>query len=108
MSTYAIGDVQGCYAELQQLLELIAFHSENDTLWFAGDLVNRGPQSLEVLRFIRNLKNVVVVLGNHDVHLLSLLNGHSYSNHTLYEILDAPDRHDIEDWLRQRPFFHYD
>lgn len=108
MTTYAIGDVQGCYDELQALLALIRFDPSQDQLWFAGDLVNRGHQSLQVLRFIRSLNNAVVVLGNHDIHLLALANGHAYKDHTLYDVLAAPDRQELVDWLRQQPLLHYD
>jgi bis(5'-nucleosyl)-tetraphosphatase (symmetrical) len=108
MSTYAIGDVQGCYDELQALLAEISFNPSKDQLWFAGDLVNRGPKSLQVLRFIKNLPNAIVVLGNHDIHLLALANGHPFPSHTLHEVLAAPDRQELIDWLRQQPFLHYD
>ncbi len=107
MATYAIGDVQGCYNELQELLQLIHFDSVTDRLWFAGDLVNRGPQSLEVLRFVKNLKNSVVVLGNHDLHLLAIANGHPFKDHFLHDVLNAPDRDVLVNWLRQRPLLHY-
>jgi len=108
MSTYAIGDVQGCYDELQALLKCIAFDPTQDQLWFAGDLVNRGPKSLEVLRFIRSLPNAIVVLGNHDLYLLLLANGHPHKNHTLQDVLLAPDCQILINWLRQQPLLHYD
>jgi len=108
MPTYAIGDVQGCYDELQALLECIALNPAKDQLWFAGDLVNRGHQSLQVLRFIRNLPNAVVVLGNHDIYLFSLANGHPFKDHTLHDVLAAPDCQELVDWLRHQPLLHYD
>jgi bis(5'-nucleosyl)-tetraphosphatase (symmetrical) len=108
MPTYAIGDVQGCYDELQALLDHIAFNPAQDQLWFAGDLVNRGHQSLQVLRFIRDLPNAVVVLGNHDIYLLSLANGHPFKDHTVQDVLTAPDCQELIDWLRRQPLLHYD
>ncbi len=108
MATYAIGDVQGCFDELQELLQLLNFDREKDTLWFAGDLVNRGPKSLEVLRFIKNLPKSVVVLGNHDLHLLSIAHGHPFKDHALFEVLAAPDREELITWLRHQPLLHYD
>ena len=111
MATYAIGDIQGCYDELQQLLKAINFKSDSDTLWFTGDLVNRGPKSLETLRFIKDLNdNAIVVLGNHDLHLLAA----AYSNRkpgrkdTLDEILNAADREELLNWLEHRPLIHSD
>lgn len=110
MTTYAIGDIQGCYDELQALLTDINFSPEKDTLWLTGDLVNRGQKSLDVLRFVKNLPNVITVLGNHDLHLLTL----AYSNnpppnkHTMQDILNAPDREELLNWLRKQPFVHYD
>jgi bis(5'-nucleosyl)-tetraphosphatase (symmetrical) len=110
MSTYAIGDVQGCFDELQKLLQLIEFDAETDRLWFVGDLVNRGPKSLEVLRFVKNLPNPVVVLGNHDLHLLTVFNcpNHLHGEHSLQDVLQAPDRYELIDWLRTRLFLHHD
>lgn len=109
MGTYAIGDVQGCYDALQQLLEKIQFEPQHDELWFVGDLVNRGDKSLEVLRFIKQLPRVKVVLGNHDVHLLALAHGKRHQgHHTLDAILHAPDRYDLLEWLQYLPLLHYD
>ncbi len=110
MAVYAIGDIQGCYTALMQLLEKINFHPHKDTLWFAGDLVNRGSQSLEVLRFVKNLgDNAITVLGNHDLHLLAQSQGlEKKFSHTLQTILDAPDKQELLDWLRHRPFIHHD
>lgn len=109
MSTYAIGDVQGCFDELQTLLTLVDFNPNKDTLWFTGDLVNRGPKSLEVLRFISKLPGVVTVLGNHDLTLLALAyTDFPITKHTLQTILDAPDREELLTWLRLRPLLHYD
>lgn len=111
MTTYAIGDIQGCYDELLQLLERIHFEPQQDTLWFVGDLVNRGHQSLESLRFIKGLgDSAITVLGNHDLHLLALAtaNRSPKKKDTLHEILDAPDRDELLHWLRHRPLIHYD
>ncbi|MCI0505853.1 MAG: symmetrical bis(5'-nucleosyl)-tetraphosphatase [Gammaproteobacteria bacterium] len=111
MTTYAIGDVQGCYDELQALLDLLKFDFRNDTLWLTGDLVNRGPRSLEVLRFIKSLGEcAVTVLGNHDLHLLAVAYGHEppKKNDTLTPILAAPDRDELLLWLRTRPLLHRD
>lgn len=109
MATYFIGDVQGCYAELQLLLEHINFNPREDRLGFAGDLVNRGPESLEVLRFVKNLGNAFVVLGNHDFYLLAL--GYEavefHGGHTLDPVLQAPDKYELLDWLRQQPLVYY-
>ncbi|MES9853727.1 MAG: symmetrical bis(5'-nucleosyl)-tetraphosphatase [Candidatus Thiodiazotropha sp. L084R] len=110
MAIYAIGDVQGCYDELQRLLELIHFDPAKDKLWFAGDLVNRGPKSLKVVRYIKSLGNrAVSVLGNHDLHLLALSQGNtSHQKHgCLTEILDAPDSNELIDWLRHRPVMYH-
>lgn len=111
MATYAIGDVQGCYEPLQRLLAHINFDPQLDQLWFAGDLVNRGPQSLEVLRFIKKLgRRAISVLGNHDLHLLAMhytkLN--SRKSDTLNAIFTAPDCDELLNWLRHRPLLHLD
>ncbi|MCW8854846.1 MAG: symmetrical bis(5'-nucleosyl)-tetraphosphatase [Gammaproteobacteria bacterium] len=111
MSIYAIGDIQGCYLQLQQLLDKLNFDHANDKLWFAGDIVNRGPDSLETLRFIKSLgENAITVLGNHDLHLLAVANGRGKQGKkdTIKDVLSAPDRDELLDWLLQRPLIHYD
>ncbi len=110
MATYAIGDVQGCYQSLQDLLVKINFRSDKDKLWFAGDIVNRGPDSLQTLRFIKSLgENAICVLGNHDLHLLAIAHGSGkqHKNDTVEDILNAADRVQLLDWLIQRPLMHY-
>lgn len=108
MAIYAIGDVQGCYDDLIKLLDTIAFDPQIDNLWFAGDLVNRGPNSLEVLRFVKSLGDTAVtVLGNHDLHLLAAYDsGIVHKKDTFQPVLDAPDVDELIDWLRFRPLFH--
>ncbi|ABS77008.1 bis(5'-nucleosyl)-tetraphosphatase (symmetrical) [Coxiella burnetii] len=110
-NTYIIGDVQGCYRELQELLELIQFDSTKDRLGFVGDLVNRGPNSLEVLRFLKSLSSPLIVLGNHDLYLLILGYGlmpeDSYE-HTLHAVLQAPDKLELLEWLRHCPLIRYE
>jgi len=109
MAIYAIGDVQGCFAELRRLLDKIRFDPVADRLWFTGDLVNRGPQSLETLRFIRSLgDSAVAVLGNHDLHLLAVAHGVSRVKRkdTFADVLTAPDREILIDWLRRRPLLY--
>ena len=106
MSHYAIGDIQGCRSEFRQLLELIGFSETSDRLWLVGDLVNRGPDSLAVLRDVKALgAAAVTVLGNHDLHLLTVAAGHTKSHRqdTLTAVLEAPDRDELLDWLTQRP-----
>jgi bis(5'-nucleosyl)-tetraphosphatase (symmetrical) len=111
VSRYAIGDIQGCYAELRELLAQLKFSSDRDRLWLVGDLVNRGPQSLEVLRFVRALgDNAITVLGNHDLHLLAVACGahRKRKADTLDHIFAAPDRDDLLGWLITRPLAHYE
>lgn len=112
MVDYAIGDVQGCYEPLQRLLNEIQFNDRADRLWFVGDLVNRGPQSLAVLRFVKSLPIVPrVTLGNHDLHLLAKLIGDNTwknSDDTLQEILQAPDREELGHWLRRQSILYHD
>ena len=111
MSTYVIGDLHGCIKPLQRLLDKLQFDPANDTLWFVGDLVNRGPESLATLRFVKGLgNNTQVVLGNHDLHFLAVYHGirkHSGKD-TLQELTNAEDSKDLVDWLRSRPFLHHD
>jgi bis(5'-nucleosyl)-tetraphosphatase (symmetrical) len=112
MARWAVGDVQGCCAELEELLQRIRFNADRDQLWFTGDLVNRGPQSLVALRRVRDLAaNAIVVLGNHDLHLLALAllpDRKPRRSDTLEEILAAPDREALLDWLLGRPLAHHD
>ena len=111
MATYAIGDLQGCYTALQQLLELINFNAARDRLWLVGDIVNRGPDSLAALRFARESGDVVtMVLGNHDLHLLMVAAGITkmHASDTLQQILDAPDRKELLFWLRHQKLLHLD
>lgn len=107
MATYAIGDVQGCYDELRALLDRIRFDPASDRLWFAGDLVNRGPRSLEVLRFVKALGDgAVSVLGNHDLHLLATSQGVRHNpKDTIGEVLTASDREALLDWVRYQHLF---
>src|ERR1700735_850614 len=111
MALYAIGDVQGCDAELGALLSALKFSADRDSLWFVGDLVNRGPDSLKVLRRIRALGDAAtVILGNHDLHLLAVAYGGARlrDDDTLGAVLAAPDRTVLLDWLSSRPLLHED
>ena len=112
MARYAIGDIQGCCDELKALLARCKYSADRDELWFVGDLVNRGPQSLDTLRFVRSLgAGATVVLGNHDLHLLALAYGSkrkAKDGDTLQEILAAPDRDQLLEWLTGRPLAVYD
>ncbi len=112
MPRYAIGDVQGCYVELRALLQKLRFSADRDELWFVGDLVNRGPQSLATLRFVRALgAGARVVLGNHDLHLLALAMGSRRKprrSDTLDDVLGAADRDALCEWLLQLPLAVFD
>lgn len=111
MATYAVGDLQGCLEPLKCLLEHVNFDPAQDRLWLVGDLVNRGPQSLETLRFLFNMRHAVIsVLGNHDLHLLAVSRNieRLRKADTLQEILDAPDREELLQWLREQKLMHYD
>lgn len=111
MAIYAVGDIQGCYTEFEQLLELIEFDQKKDQLWLVGDLVNRGPGSLQVLRRVKSLSAAAItVLGNHDLHLLAVAAGvaEQQRSDTLDEILHAPDRDELLTWLRQQRMLHVD
>ncbi len=109
MATLVVGDIQGCYAALRRLLDKCAFDPARDRLWLVGDLVNRGPHSLAVLRFVKGLgPRAITVLGNHDLHLLVVAAGHVElrRDDTLDAILRAPDRDELIDWLRRRKLMH--
>jgi bis(5'-nucleosyl)-tetraphosphatase (symmetrical) len=113
MATYAIGDIQGCYKPLRKLLKAVDFKVGTDELWCVGDLINRGPKSLDTLRYLRDMgESATIVLGNHDLHFLALFYGcapDDVSNrHTLDQLLAAPDCGELADWLRQKPLAHYD
>lgn len=111
MPRYVIGDVQGCYTELQALLKKIQFNPLLDQVWFCGDLVARGPDSLATLRFIRALgHSAKVVLGNHDLHFLACVYGFASAEPAdqLDELLKAPDLRELTDWLRQQPLMYFD
>ena len=109
MATYAIGDIQGVFEALERLLDRIKFDSSRDRLWFVGDIVNRGPDSLASIRFVKSLgENAVTVLGNHDLHLLTVAAGFAkiHRGDTFEDILNAPDREELLDWLRRRKLMH--
>jgi bis(5'-nucleosyl)-tetraphosphatase (symmetrical) len=111
MAVFAVGDIQGCFEELKQLLDRIHFDPAEDSLWFTGDLVNRGPQSLEALHYVKGLgRHAVCVLGNHDLNLLAVAAGTAGAKpgDTLDAVLAAPDRDELLHWLRQLPLLHHD
>lgn len=108
MSTFFIGDVHGCYDALQRLLEQIEYQPEHDHLWFAGDLVNKGPDSLRCMQLILSLPHANSVLGNHDLHFLALANDvlPNHKSHNMDDLLESPDRARIVTWLRHRPLLY--
>lgn len=112
VTRFAIGDIQGCYDELRALVARTGFKADRDQLWFTGDLVNRGPKSLEVLRYVRALgANAIVVLGNHDLHLLAVALGSGRKprpDDTLDAVLSARDRNALLEWLLHLPLVHFD
>lgn len=110
MAVYAVGDIQGCYQPLKKLLRSVDFNPEIDRLWCVGDLVNRGPDSLATLRYLKSLgESCVCVLGNHDLHLLEIVaGGLNYRRDSLEDVLAAEDCNELIDWLRSRPLLHHD
>ncbi|WP_196140051.1 symmetrical bis(5'-nucleosyl)-tetraphosphatase [Aliikangiella sp. G2MR2-5] len=111
MATYAIGDIQGCYQTLLELLNKIHFDPKEDNLWIAGDLINRGPQSLQTLKFLyQHKESVRCVLGNHDLHFLAVESGEHLPRpkDTFESILNSPDRKCLTHWLRQQPLIYHD
>ena len=112
MTVWAIGDIQGCYDELRDLVARLGFRADRDRLWFTGDLVNRGPGSLETLRYVRSLgENAITVLGNHDLHLLAVAfasRRKMKSGDTIEDVLDARDKDVLLEWLLSRPLAHFD
>ena len=111
MSTYVVGDIQGCYKPLQKLLKKVQFSTTTDTLWCVGDLINRGPHSLDTLRFLRDLGDAVeIVLGNHDLLFIAINEDCAppRTKDTLHNLLAASDCQELSDWLRTRPLAHFD
>ncbi len=110
MAVYVVGDIQGCYKPLRALLKQVEFNPESDVLWCCGDLVNRGPDSLKVLRYLKSLGDAcITVLGNHDLQLLAYAaGGKSFAGDTLDEVLAAEDAGELIEWLRFRPLIHHD
>ncbi|MBL4572194.1 MAG: symmetrical bis(5'-nucleosyl)-tetraphosphatase [Gammaproteobacteria bacterium] len=111
MTTYAIGDIQGCYDPLRRLLDAVKFDPSNDQVWFVGDLINRGPKSLETLNFIISLGDSArSILGNHECHFLAIAYGHMQPHKidTCSDIINSPNAQELIDWVRSRPFFYAD
>lgn len=111
MATYAIGDVQGCFIPLQKLLDKINFDPQHDSLWFTGDLINRGKNSLSVLKFIKNLgEKAIAILGNHDLHFLAVAANiiPISPKDTFQDVLNSSEANDLFEWIRHRPLIHYD
>ena len=111
MSTYVVGDIQGCLQPLKCLLKKVSFNPDKDVLWSVGDIVNRGPRCLKTLRFLHAMRdNLVLVLGNHDLHLLAVAAGvrKPSRSDTLDKILKAPDKETLLTWLLHRPLLHHE
>jgi len=110
VAVYAVGDIQGCYKPLKTLLKQVSFDPSKDVLWCAGDMVNRGPDSLKVLRYLKSLGDACVcVLGNHDIQLLAYAaGGKSFAGDTLDEVIQAKDADELIEWLRHQPLLHHD
>ncbi len=111
MSTFAIGDIQGCFQELQLLLEAMAFNPDHDKLWLVGDLINRGPDNRRVMDFVLSLgEQVCCVLGNHDLHFVAVASGlqRPSRSDTLDDLLSSPDCQAYVDWFRHQPLLHRD
>lgn len=111
MTIYAIGDIQGCYKPLKALLKQVNFNAASDKLWCVGDLINRGPMSLDTLRYLKDIDSAVeIVLGNHDLHFLAIYHGVApmRSKDTLGKLLKAPDSDELSEWLRSKPLAHFD
>jgi bis(5'-nucleosyl)-tetraphosphatase (symmetrical) len=110
MSTYVFGDIQGCFDELQSLLALVAYDETRDRLWFVGDLINRGEKNLETLNFVMSQKQVITVLGNHDLHFLAVASGchKPSSKDTFSDLLQSENLSEMIDWLRYQPLIHHD
>ena len=110
MSTYVLGDIQGCFNELERLLDIVDYDASADRLWFVGDLVNRGTQNLATVDFIMSQEHAVVVLGNHDLHFLAIAAGchDPAAEDTVSDLLASPRLHEIIAWLRRQPLIHHD
>ncbi len=111
MSTYVVGDIQGCYKALKKLLEKVSFTPGRDKLWCVGDLVNRGPSSLETLKYLQDIDDSLqIVLGNHDLHFIAIHEGcaPARTKDTLAKLLDAKDCDELSNWLRNKPLAHFD
>ena len=108
-ATYVLGDIQGCFEPMRELIDGMPFDKNVDRLWFVGDLINRGPQNLESLEYVRNLgEQATVVLGNHDLHLLAIVFGgkNPTRNDTFHDVLDSPHCEELCHWLRHKPLLH--
>lgn len=110
MTTFVVGDIQGCYEEFRELLSGMGFREREDTLWLVGDLVNRGPQNLETMQYVMSLPSVLSVLGNHDLHFLAVACGlqRAMKGDTLDDLIESPQLGEVIDWLRRQPLIHAD